>query len=125
LAEEETVGQLHRVGAGRSVVETVDDTALPGQREDEPAAQRPELRRPRRRADELLAAAQAGEFEADGGRLATGRANAVVERIVDQRRADQRGRRRANRLAQVTPGEQRLAFAHAIAVEIGEELVLV
>src|SRR5690606_33216754 len=70
-------------------------------------------------------AAESGEIEAYRRGFAARRADAVVERVVDQRQAEHRAGARAQRVAQIAAGEERLAGAHAVAVEIAEEEVLV
>jgi hypothetical protein len=82
------------------------------------AAEPPELGRLHERADVLRVAAEPGEVERRVGRLAVRRAHAVVERVVDQRGADERGGPLADRFAQVAAGQQRLALADAVAVEV-------
>src|SRR5690606_4899392 len=117
LTQEEAVGQQDIVIARAAILEPANVAAFRAQREYPARHQLPVLGSVAAETGIPRGAAEAGEIEAADPAFTAGRADAVVERVVDQREPEDRLGPAADRIAQVAPGEQRFARPHAVTIE--------
>src|SRR6185436_8605429 len=119
LAEEEAVGQPD------ILAQALDIAALDPGREDEAAAKAPIFGRLGNGLDIAHLAAETGEILAQQHALAAGRPDAVVEIVEHQRIADRRGQSLADRVAEITAGEDRVALAVGVEGELVERDIVI